>query len=235
MSEGYLAIVTARAGSKRLPDKNILDIGGKPLFVWSILAGLGCPVIKRTIVSTDSPRYQKIALEAGADCPWLRSVALSQDQSTSADVVREVLDLLGPATDGYRGLVLLQPTSPLRLPADITAAIALFESRRASAVVSVCEAECPPVWMGQLPDDFSMDEFIQPQFKGKRSQDLGHWYRINGALYVIGIDTFRRENGFMPEGTLAHVMPRERSVDVDTAFDLAVARALMAQRLCGEQ
>lgn len=231
MSGDYLAIVTARSGSKRLPDKNIRDFAGKPLLVWSVLAGLGCPAIKRTIVSTDSPRYQNIALEAGADCPWLRNASLAQDQSTSADVVSEVLDRLGPEIDGYRGLVLLQPTSPLRLASDIAAAIELFESRHASAVVSVCEAECPPAWMGQLPDDLSMDEFVQPQFKGKRSQDLGHWHRINGALYVIGIDTFHRENGFMPAGTLAHIMPRERSVDVDTAFDLAVAEALMVQRL----
>jgi CMP-N-acetylneuraminic acid synthetase len=231
MSGDYLAIVTARSGSKRLPGKNILDFAGKPLFVWSVLAGLGCPAIKRTIVSTDSTEYQQIALKAGADCPWLRSASLAQDQSTSADVVKEVLDELGHAITGYRGLVLLQPTSPLRLSADIAAAITLFESRHASAVVSVSETECPPAWMGQVPADLSMDGFVQPQFKGKRSQDLGLWYRINGALYVIGIDTFRREHGFMPEGTLAYVMPRERSVDIDTDFDLTVAAALMAQRM----
>lgn len=233
MSGDYLAIVTARSGSKRLPEKNVLDLAGKPLFVWSVCAALECPAIKRTIVSTDSLRYQEIALEAGAECPWLRSEGLAQDQSTSADVVREVLDRLGSGIDGYSGLVLLQPTSPLRLPTDISAAIALFEARHASAVVSVSEAECPPAWMGQLPDNLCLDDFIQQQFKGKRSQDLGHWYRINGAQYVIGIDTFRRENGFMPAGTLAHVMPRERSIDIDTDFDLEVARALMARRARG--
>lgn len=89
--------------------------------------------------------------------------------------------------------------------------------------------------MGQVPADLSMDGFVQPQFKGKRSQDLGLWYRINGALYVIGIDTFRREHRFMPEGTLAYVMPRERSFDIDTDFDLTVAEALMAQRMRDRQ
>lgn len=230
MSGRYLAIVTARAGSKRLPDKNIRPLCGKPLFVWSVLAGLVSPSVARTLVSTDSPLYRQIALDSGAECPWLRAPALAQDTTSSADVVADVLDRLGDELAGYRGMVLLQPTSPLRTAADIEAAIALFESRQASAVVTVSETECPPAWVGQLPPDGRMDHFVQPRFRGMRSQDLGQWYRLNGAVYVIGFDTFRREHGFMPEGTLAHVMPRERSVDVDTAFDFLVAEALMAAR-----
>lgn len=230
MTAGYLAIVTARAGSKRLPDKNIRPLCGQPLFVWSVRAALAAPSVGRTIVSTDSPRYREMALEAGADCPWLRSPELATDTTSSADVVADVLDRLGDEVARYRGLVLLQPTSPLRITADIEAAIALFEARRAPAVVTVSEAECPPAWMGQLPADGCMDDFVQPQFRGIRSQDLGVWYRLNGAVYVIGIDTFRREHGFMPAGTLGHVMPRERSVDVDTAFDFQVADALMSAR-----
>lgn len=232
MSGDDLAIVTARSVGNRLAGKNILDFAGKTLFVWSVLAGLGCPAIKRTIVSTE---YQQIALKAGTDCPWSRSASVAQDQSTSADVVKEVLDELGHVIAEYRGLVLLQPTSPLRLSADIAAAITLFESRHASAVVSVSETEGPPAWMGQVPADLSMDGFAQPQLTSKRSQDLGLWYRINGALYVIGIDTFRREHGFMPEGTLAYVMPRERSVDIDTGFDLTASEALTAQRMRDRQ
>lgn len=229
MTEKYLAIVTARSGSKRLPGKNVRDLCGKPLFVWSVLAGLACPGIARTIVSTDSCEYQRIAIEAGADCPWLRDPALAADGTSSADVVEEVLDRLGDEVNRYRGLVLLQPTSPLRTTQDISDALALFEFRNASAVVSVSEAECPPAWMGKLPDTLVMDEFVPTQFRGLRSQDLGPWYRRNGAVYVIGISEFRREHGFMPRGTLGYEMPRERSIDVDTAFDFNLAELLMAQ------
>lgn len=234
MSAGYLAIVTARSGSKRLPNKNIRQLHGKPLFVWSVLASLTSPSIVRTIVSTDSPKYRQIALEAGAECPWLRPPELAHDTTSSADVVADVLDRLGDGAERYRGLVLLQPTSPLRTATDIEATIALYEARQAPAVVTVSETECPPAWVGQLPADLCMDSFVQPQFRSMRSQDLGLWYRLNGAVYVIGIDTFRRELGFIPAGTLGHVMPRERSIDVDTAFDFAVAEALMAASPVGE-
>ena len=227
MSDKYLAIVTARSGSKRLPGKNVRDLCGKPLFVWSVLAGLNCPKIARTIVSTDSADYQRISIAAGADCPWLRNSALATDQTSSADVVKAVLDRLGDETKQYRALVLRQPTSPLRTSEDISSAIAIYEERKVPAVVSVSEVECPPAWMGKLPADLVMDEFVPAQFRGLRSQELGNWYRLNGALYVIGIDEFRKEHGFKPHGTLAYVMPRDRSVDVDNLFDFKLAELLM--------
>lgn len=228
MKNRYLAIVPARSGSKRLPGKNIRELGGKPLFVWSVLAALASPEIERTVVSTDSAEYQRLAIEAGATCPWLRDPALAADDSSSADVVKEVLDRLGDTVYEYRGIVLLQPTSPLRIAEDIAGALALYESRNAPAVVSISETECPPAWIGQLPSDLNMDEFVPKTSRGLRSQDLGLWYRLNGAIYVIGVDEFCREHGFMPSGTLGYVMPRERAIDVDTAFDFKVASLLMA-------
>lgn len=230
MNDKYLAIVTARSGSKRLPGKNVRDLCGKPLFVWSVLAALQCARVARIIVSTDSPEYQRIAIAAGADCPWLRDPALAVDTASSADVVRDVLDKLCDEVHGYRALVLLQPTSPLRTAADINGALELYEARDAPAVISVSEVECPPAWMGQLPENLEMDEFLPTQFRNLRSQDLGDWYRLNGAIYVIGIDDFRREHGFKPSGALAYVMPRDRSIDVDTAFDFELAEFLMSRR-----
>ncbi|MTD94671.1 acylneuraminate cytidylyltransferase family protein [Hyphomicrobium sp. xq] len=229
--KGYLAIVTARAGSKRLPGKNVRDLCGKPLFVWSVASALDCPEIARVIVTTDSREYQSIAREAGADCPWLRDAALAADSSTSADVVRDVLDRLGAESATYKGLVLLQPTSPLRTAADISAAIALRESHGASAVVSVSEAECPPAWVGRIPENLCMDGFRSSAPAGNAGG--GTWWRLNGAVYVIGIADFLSAHDFMPQGTLAYQMPRERSVDVDTEFDLELARLLMSRNRRG--
>lgn len=229
MSDQYLAIVTARSGTKRLPGKNVRNICGKPMFVWSVIAGMNCPKIARILVSTDSVDYQRIAIEAGADCPWLRNAALASDDSSSADVVKDVLDRLGEEVRGYRGLVLLQPTSPLRTAQDISNALELYEARNAPAVVSVSETECPPAWIGRLPADLVIDDFGSAQYRGLRSQDISNWYRLNGAVYVIGIEAFRREHNFRPQGTLAYVMPRERSVDVDTALDFELAEFLMSR------
>jgi CMP-N-acetylneuraminic acid synthetase len=228
MSSKYLAIITARSNSKRLPGKNIRNLCGKPLFVWSIVAALNCPQVGRTIVSTESAEYQHIALKAGADCPWLRDPVLAADETSSVDVIKEVLDRLGEEAKQYRALVLLQPTSPLRTAQDISNALTLYEAHNAPAVVSVCETECPPAWMGQLNANLIMDDFGDIQHKSLRSQDFGNWYRLNGAVYVIGIETFRREHSFIPRGTLAYIMPRERSVDVDTAFDFELAEFMMS-------
>lgn len=227
MKKNYLAIVTARSGSKRLPGKNVRDFCGKPLFVWSVIAGLNCPKIGRIIVSTDSPEYQRIAILAGADCPWLREPHLAADDTSSTETVLEVLDKLGDDLYKFHALILLQPTSPLRTSADIAGAIDLFESRNAAAVVSVSKAECPPKWMGQLSTDLVMDEFWFEQIHGLSRHGNGDWHRINGAIYVIGIEKLRREHDFIPKGTLAYVMPRERSIDVDTAFDFELAELIM--------
>lgn len=227
----YLAIVTARAGSKRLPNKNALDFCGCPLFLWSVRAGLECPEVARTLVTTDSTEYQALAQATGASCLWLRSPELSSDQASSADVIKDVLDRCEDHAHAYTGLILLQPTSPLRTADDISAAIRLYESTGAPAVVSVCEAECPPAWIGQVGGDLQMDDFIRPEFRNLRSQDLGTWYRLNGAVYVIGIDAFRSEHGFMPKGTLAYIMPRMRSIDIDTAHDFELAQLVMERRL----
>ena len=180
-------------------------------------------------LSADSVDYQRIAIGAGADCPWLRDPVLAADETSSADVVSDVLDRLGDEVKEYRALVLLQPTSPLRTAEDISGALALYEARNAPAVVSISEVECPPAWMGQLPADLVMDEFLSAQCCSRRSQDLGDWYRLNGAVYVIGIEQFQRELGFFPSGTLGYRMPRERSIDVDTAFDFTIASLLMKQ------
>lgn len=228
---GYLAIITARSGSKRLPNKNVLNFCGQPLFIWSVRAGLECPDVVDTIVTTDSEHYQTLAIQAGATCPYLRSPELSSDAASSADVVKDVLDHYKDGAAGYNGLVLLQPTSPLRTAADISAAICLHRDSGAPAVVSVCEAECPPAWIGQLNPDLCMDDFVRPEYRGVRSQDLGAFYRLNGAIYVIGIEAFYAEHGFMPKGTLAHIMSRERSIDIDTPLDFLIARLLMEHAL----
>lgn len=227
----YLAIITARSGSKRLPDKNIMNFCGQPLFIWSVRAGLECPEVADTIVTTDSAQYQSLAVQAGAECPYLRSPELSSDSASSADAVKDVLDHCENGAEGYSGLVLLQPTSPLRTAVDVSAAINLHRSSGAPAVVSVCEAECPAAWLGRLGPDLRMDDFVRPEFRGVRSQDLGTSYRLNGAIYVIGIEAFRAEHGFMPQGTLAHIMPRERSIDIDTPLDFLMAELLMGHTL----
>lgn len=228
MNKKYLSIITARSGSKRLPNKNIKVLNGKPLMFWSIIASLECKKITRTFLSTDSPIYQKIGVEIGADCPWLRENYLSQDNTTSEDVVINILEKIGKENlEKYNGLILLQPTSPLRKTLDIDNAINLYEESEAPAVVSINESPCPPQWIGELDNDLLMNKFFNKKIHSNSNYLGKSWYRLNGAIYIIDINIFFKEKNFRPYGTKGYIMPKERSIDIDNEFDFKIAQFLM--------
>lgn len=226
---GCLAVIPARAGSKRLPRKNLLPLGGKPLIAWTVEAALGARGVTHVLVSTDSEEIAAVARACGANAPFLRPASLATDTASSLDVVRHAVEFAaGPLALPCELTVLLQPTSPLRTSADIDAALDLLAAKGADAVVSVCEADHSPLWMNTLPADLSLDGFLREEVKNRRSQDLPRHYRLNGAVYACRTEVLLREETFLPaRGAFAYVMPKERSVDVDDALDLALARCLL--------
>lgn len=213
-----IAVIPARQGSKRLPNKNILELKGKPLITWSIEAGLGSKYIDKVIVSTDSKEIAKISLKAGAEVPFIRPDELATDTATSYDVVKHAVDHYN---NGFDLVLLLQPTSPLRNSKDIDDALELFIQKKADAIISVCEVEHSPSLCNTLPQDHSLKGFL-------RSQDLSKHYRINGGIYIVSIDKFLKEKTFfISERIYAYVMPQTRSVDIDTELDFKTAKALL--------
>ena len=229
---GFLAVIPARAGSRRLPGKNLLPLGGKPLLAWTIEAALAARRVTGVLVSTDSEEMAGVARRHGALAPFIRPAELATDTAASIDVVRHAVDhaarVLGMPCEFT---VLLQPTSPLRGAGDIDDALDMLLERRADAVVSVCEADHSPLWMNTLPPDLSLDGFLRDEVKNRRSQDLPKHYRINGAIYACRTETLLREGTFFPSrNAFAHVMTRRNSVDIDDALDFSVARAILEDR-----
>jgi len=210
-----LAVITARAGSKRLPNKNILDLAGKPLIAWTIEAALKSKYIDKLIVSTDSEQIADISKQFGAEVPFIRPKELSSDTVDSISVLKHAIEF---HKNEFYYVILLQPTSPLRTVNDIDKALKMLNSKT-KAVVSVCETNHSPLWSNILPEDLSMTNFIRPEVKGKRSQDLPIYYRLNGAVYISEISYLERNNGFIGSKTRAYIMPKERSIDVDTKLD----------------
>ncbi len=166
-----LAIITAREGSKRVPNKNILNLAGKPLIAWTIEASLNSEFIDKTMVSTDSLKIKKIAEEYGANVPFIRPIELANDIAKSIDVIYHALDFCKKNNEEFEYAILLQPTSPLRTKNDIDNAFEML-SDETKAVVSVCETEHSPIWMNTLPENLSMSQFIKEEYKNLRSQDL---------------------------------------------------------------
>ena len=213
-----LAIIPARGGSKRLPRKNILDLNGKPLIAWTIEAALKSKYIDKTIVSTDDKEIADISTKYGAEVPFIRPAHLSTDTASSIDVVFHAVEFLKKNNEQYDIVILLQPTSPLRTTKDINKALEMLNNKT-KAVISVCETDHSPLWSNTLPEDHSMKDFIRPEMRNMRSQDLPKYYRLNGALFISEIDYLFLNSGFYGENTKAFIMPQGRSVDIDTKED----------------
>lgn len=225
-----IAIIPARSGSKGLPDKNIKDLAGKPLIAYSIEAALASDQFSTVMVSTDSERYAEIARKYGADVPFLRSAATSSDTASSWDAVAEVLQAYHEIEQDFDTFMLLQPTSPLRTVADIQGAIKEMELKQANSIISLCEVDHSPLQCNVLPDDLSLNGFINPLSKGKRRQEMDKYYRFNGAIYLSKIDYFMDNHDIYRDKCYAYIMDRRNSIDIDEYIDFVVAEAILRSR-----
>jgi len=221
--KSVLAIIPARGGSKRLPNKNILDLAGKPMIVWSIEAGLKSKYIDEVVVSSDSYEILNISNEYGAQA-LKRPLKLANDTATTFETIKHAIKNVG----NYDCLVLLQPTSPLRKENHIDEALELLKIKHAHAVVSVSEMEHNPLWSNTIPKDDNMSHFIQEDILNKRSQDFEKYYRINGAIYICDTIKFLENKGFfLKKRIYAYKMNKRCSIDIDDNFDFNIAEALI--------
>jgi len=223
-----LAINPARGGSKRLPHKNILPLGKKPLIAYTIEVAQNSRYIDRVILSSDDEAIIKVAKEYGCDVPFVRPKALAQDETRSIDVVTHALQTLDEKFDA---VILLQPTSPLRTTEDIDGAIEMFYNKGATSVIGVCEMEHSPLWANTLDESMSMENFLDDKYNNSRSQDLPTYYRINGAFYMSKVaSVLENETFFVKKDIYAYLMSQEDSVDIDTKLDFIVAQAILRER-----
>jgi len=231
MTEKFIAIITARGGSKRLPNKNIHDLAGQPLISWTIEAAKNCDLIQEVVVSTDSMEIKEIAEKYNATVPFLRPENLSNDTASSFDVVKHCIDYYkNEENREFEYLILLQPTSPLRTSEDITNAIHLLESKNADAVISICETDHSPLWSNTVDDNLCLDNFLRDEVKNTRSQDLPSYYRINGAIYICKVSEFlKQKTFFLINNIFGYKMSTDTSVDIDTKLDFIVADFLLKE------
>ncbi len=212
-----VGLIMARAGSKRLPGKNLAPLAGRPLIAHTCEAALSSGVLSAIYVNTDSREIAAVAGQWGIACPVLRPVELAQDDTSARDSAMFMLDFLTRRGERYDAVLILQPTSPLRSPDDICNGLRLFEEHAPCAVVAVCPL-VPQSWLGLIGEDRRLERFTGEQVV----------HRVNGALYLYRWSDF--VDHWPPQKVVAYVMPRERSVDVDRAEDLDYARFLIERR-----
>lgn len=212
-----LAIITARGGSKGLPGKNVRQVHGRPLIDFTIAAARAAACVDRVVLSTEDNEIARVAEACGCEVPFRRPVALASDEARSMDVLLHALDQL-PRHDI---VVLLQPTSPAREAADIDATVQRLLDAQAPTCVSVCAAEESPYWMFRLGEHARMQPLLGTPAATRR-QDLPPVFMLNGAVYAARTDALERTGSFLGPETVAHVMPRERSIDIDTLEDFEI-------------
>ena len=215
-----LALIPARGGSKGINVKNIIELEGRPLISYSILAARDSKYIDSTVVTTDSKEIADISKMYGAEIPFMRPKELAGDRSTTLEAVLHALRLL---KQKYDILILLQPTSPLRTGQDIDAALETFIKNGCRALASVSEVHDSPVLMRRVKDNGEMEKLLTNNYNSTiRRQDMPAIYRINGSIYINSIESID-ENTSFNDNLIAFVMTKEHSVDIDDYSDLAIA------------
>lgn len=222
-----IAIIPARSGSKGLKDKNIIDLCGKPLMVYSIEAAIHSGLFSRVIVSTDSESYAGIASKYGAEI-MMRGEELSNDRASTYGVIEDVLCRMEQLPDYF---VLLQPTSPLRDAQHIREATALFEKQmdHFDFLVSVKEAEHAKVLVNPIDEDGSL-KYFDTDFSNYKRQAYME-YSPNGAIFIGKPGAYIEHKHFFGARSCAYIMNDIDSVDIDCELDYQLAKLCMHRKL----
>lgn len=227
MKYNSLYIIPARGGSKGIPRKNIKPLAGIPLIHYSIEVARTLADDEHIIVTTDDDEIAQVARETGLPVPYMRPAHLATDTAGSREVILDAMDYADSKGIVYDNVVLLQPTSPLRTAEDVEKALELY-SPEVDMVVSVVEANANPYY-NCFETDATTGYLHVSKGDGRitRRQDAPRVWEYNGAVYVINPQSLRAMT--MGEFTrkVPCEMPRERSIDLDTPMDWAIAEVVM--------
>jgi N-acylneuraminate cytidylyltransferase len=222
-----LAIIPARGGSKSVPRKNIKLLGDHPLIAWTINEAKKSAYIDRLIVSTDDEEIAEVARKYDCEVPFLRPAELAQDNTPGIDPVLHALMMI----PGYDYVMLLQPTSPLRKVNDIDGCLEKCIHEKANSTVSVSLVDKSPFWMYSMTERSLLEPVMAHKTPYTRRQDIPTIYSLNGAVYVAQSEWLQSTQTFLTQETIGFIMPKERSVDVDTPLDFLIVESLLMREL----
>lgn len=230
LSSRILAIIPARGGSKGLPRKNLARLLGKPLIAWTIETAVACTAIDRVVVSTEDEEIATIARYFGAETPFVRPSELAKDDTPTTDVLIHAVEWLNE-NEAYLPdyIMCLQPTSPLRTTADILLAIQTAHDLRADVVVSVHPVQEHPYWVKRIMDDGCLANFLVEPMPSQR-QNLPPAYALNGSIYLYRTQVLLQYRGDSAR-TYPYIMPLDRSLDIDTPWQLHLAELILKDKL----
>lgn len=230
-----IALIPARAGSKRLPKKNIKELNGKPLIAYSIEACLDCNIIDRVIVSTDDEAIANIAKKYGAEVPFLRPDYLSGDKVGDRDVMLHLVDWL-KENENYEfdNLIYIRPTSPFKTLQMIEEGLEQLSDTKYSAIRSVTKSEgvFHPYWMykqkngvlNTFVDGLKVEDYYQ-------SQLLPECFRLNGVVDITRVETVKNHKNIYGNSIGYIEIDEKRAIDIDTEFEFMLCEFMIEKGL----
>lgn len=227
--KGIIALIPARGGSKRVLNKNIVDLVGKPLLWYTIQAAKKSRYVSEIYVSTEDKRIKKLAEKFGARV-INRPKFLARDKASSLSVLKHAVDFFEKNGASFRTLVFLQPTSPLRQSKTIDKAIKKFIDLKAEALYSLVKSEVSHNWLITLNKNrvvFSKNI----DFKNARTQDQKSYYRVNGAIYIFSRKCIKESIDYAYSKNNSYIiMNRIESIDIDSHQDLKIVEVLLRNK-----
>jgi len=218
-----LVIIPARGGSKRLPGKNLMRLGDKPLISWTIDLSVKINEISEVLVSTDDESIAKIARELKVTVPWLRPKDLATDTATSVDVVLHALNWYEIEKGPVGAIILMQPTSPFRKIETVEKGIQLFKSNHSRPVVSVTPVSRNIDTMYKLTEGF-----LEPYILSNTSNQEDIYSDLfvpNGLFYMISPEDIRSQKSFYGLNTIPLIVKESKeTLDIDTEWDFQIAQ-----------
>lgn len=227
-----IAILPARGGSKRIPRKNILPFGGRPMISWPITAALQSGLFDHVVVSTDDDEIAKVAEAAGARAPFRRPAHLSDDMSPARGVINHAIEQI-EAEQGQtvQTVCCIYATAALITPEDLLAAREILASQPDARFVFAAASYPHPVQRAMTMDAHGGVEMLFPEHAKTRSQDLAETFHDAGMFYWGRRDAFMDNHPMFSAKSRPYIIPRERAQDIDTVEDWAFAEALLRLRL----
>jgi len=218
-----VALIPARAGSKGVVDKNVRLLGGFPLLNWTIQACLKAKEIDRVIVSTDSIDYADLAIEAGAEVPFLRPREISMDDSTDYEFISHAINWMNENGDEPSLIAHMRPTTPYRDPIFISEAVRLFaNSSGATALRSVHEMSESAYKTFEINDDNQLkcvgSNSTQVDSANNARQSFPKTYQANGYVDVLSVPFIMEEHKIHGDNVLPLVTPYVTEVDTEEDF-----------------
>lgn len=229
MIDNTVCLIPARGGSKRIPRKNIRHLNGKPLIAYTIEATVLSRCFSDVVVSSDDHEILAAAEQFGAKTDF-RPEALSGDNVKAVEVVDEFLQRSNNSGK-WSSIAMCLPTCPFRTVEDIKNAVKLFMRFRNECprLIGVTKCDFPPQLALTKAESSHYVDMREPEAYGfsTRSQDCQELYFPNGSIYISTVEEFLRSKTFFGRPMLSHIMPPERSFDIDYPFQFQIAECMM--------